>query len=81
MVFHAGTRLGPDGTVYTDGGRVLTVVGLGRDMAEARERVYRNVANIRFEGCYYRKDIALREIDAIKSKPEIKSKGKGKNAK
>ena len=81
MVFHAGTRLGPDGTVYTDGGRVLTVVGLGRDMAEARERVYRNVADIRFEGCYYRKDIALREIDGIKSKPESKSKGKGKNAK
>jgi len=50
-------------------------------MAEARERVYRNVADIRFEGCYYRKDIALREIDGIKSKPESKSKGKGKNAK
>jgi phosphoribosylamine--glycine ligase len=62
LVFHAGTKLGSDGTVHTDGGRVLTVVGLGKDMAEAREKVYRNIGNIHFEGSYYRKDIALREI-------------------
>ena len=68
LVFHAGTKVGSDGTVYTDGGRVLTVVGVGRDMAEAREKVYRNISNIHFEGCYYRKDIALREIDKIESK-------------
>jgi len=69
LVFHAGTKLGNDGIIYTDGGRVLTVVGVGQDMAEAREKVYRNIPNIYFEGCYYRKDIALREIDRIKSKP------------
>jgi phosphoribosylamine--glycine ligase len=68
LVFHAGTKLGNDGVIYTEGGRVLTVVGMGRDMAEAREKVYRNISNIHFEGCYYRKDIALREIDSIKSK-------------
>jgi phosphoribosylamine--glycine ligase len=68
LVFHAGTKLGNDGLIYTDGGRVLTVVGVGQDMAEAREKVYRNISNIHFEGCYYRKDIALREIDRIKSK-------------
>jgi len=62
LVFHAGTKLGNDGIIYTDGGRVLTVVGVGKDMAEARERVYRNIPNIYFERCYYRKDIALREI-------------------
>jgi len=69
LVFHAGTKLGNDGVIYTDGGRVLAVAGVGRDMAEAREKVYRNIPNIYFEGCYYRKDIALREIDKIKSKP------------
>jgi len=69
LVFHAGTKLGNDGIIYTDGGRVLTVVGVGQDMAEAREKVYRSIPNIYFEGCYYRKDIALREIDKIKSKP------------
>ncbi len=67
LVFHAGTKLGNDGLTYTDGGRVLAVVGVGQDMAEAREKVYRNISNIHFEGCYYRKDIALREIDKIES--------------
>jgi phosphoribosylamine--glycine ligase len=67
LVFHAGTKLGNDGVIYTDGGRVLTVVGVGRDMVEAREKVYRNIRNIYFEDCYYRKDIALREIDRIES--------------
>lgn len=69
LVFHAGTKLGNDGIIYTDGGRVLTVVGVGQDMAEARGKVYRNIGNIYFEGCHYRKDIALREIDRIESKP------------
>jgi phosphoribosylamine--glycine ligase len=62
LVFHAGTRLESDGIIYTDGGRVLTVAGIGKDMAEAREKVYGNIPNIHFEGCYYRKDIALREV-------------------
>jgi len=62
LVFHAGTKLGNDGIIYTDGGRVLTVAGMGKDMAEAREKVYRNIHNIYFGGCYYRKDIALREV-------------------
>ena len=69
LVFHAGTKLGNDGIIYTDGGRVLTVVGVGKDMAEAREKVYRNIPNIYFEGCHYRRDIALREVDRINSKP------------
>jgi phosphoribosylamine--glycine ligase len=63
LVFHAGTKLGNDGIIYTDGGRVLTVVGKGKDMAEARKKVYHNIPNIYFKGCYYRRDIALREID------------------
>jgi phosphoribosylamine--glycine ligase len=68
LVFHAGTKLGNDGIIYTDGGRVLTVAGTGKDMAEAREKVYRNIPNIYFEGCYYRKDIALREVKGRNSK-------------
>ena len=62
LVFHAGTKLGNDGIIYADGGRVLTVAGVGKDMVEARKKVYCNIPNIYFEGCYYRKDIALREI-------------------
>jgi phosphoribosylamine--glycine ligase len=40
------------------------VVATGKDLTEAREKVYNNMARIRFEGCQYRRDIA-----------EIKDKG------
>jgi phosphoribosylamine--glycine ligase len=58
LVFHAGTKPGANGEVVTSGGRVLTVTALGRDLAEARKKVYDNISRIRFEGCYFRKDIA-----------------------
>jgi len=58
-VFHAGTQAGENGEVLTNGGRVLTVVALGKTLAEARQRVYDNISRIHFEGCHYRKDIAL----------------------
>jgi phosphoribosylamine--glycine ligase len=57
LVFHAGTKL-ELGQVLTSGGRVLTVVATGKNLAEAREKVYKNIPRIQFEGCHYRKDIA-----------------------
>jgi phosphoribosylamine--glycine ligase len=62
-VFHAGTKLGNDSQIYTDGGRVLTVTATGETMAEARARVYNNLPHIHFDGCYYRRDIAAREVN------------------
>jgi phosphoribosylamine---glycine ligase len=62
VVFHAGTASDPSGYV-TAGGRVLTVVARGDSMLEARERAYRNVGRIRFEGASYRRDLALRELE------------------
>lgn len=60
MVFHAGTRAGTTrGQVLSYGGRVLTVAATGKSIAEAREKVYQNISRINFEGCHYRKDIAL----------------------
>jgi phosphoribosylamine--glycine ligase len=58
VVFHAGTKL-ESGQVLTSGGRVLTVVARGKTLAEAREKVYANIPQIHFDGCHYRKDIAL----------------------
>ena len=59
-VFHAGTKVGAEpGQVLTGGGRVLTVVAMGKTLAEAREKVYANIPRVHFEGCHYRKDIAL----------------------
>ena len=59
VVFHAGTKAGAKGEILTSGGRVLTVMARGKSLAEARERVYANISRIQFEGCHYRKDIAL----------------------
>ena len=61
MVFHAGTK-SKDGAICTDGGRVLTVTAVGRNIAEARERVYHNISRITFSGCHYRRDIGAREV-------------------
>ncbi|MFC1967244.1 phosphoribosylamine--glycine ligase [Chloroflexota bacterium] len=60
MVFHAGSKTGPvPGQVLTGGGRVLSVVARGKTTNEARQRVYDNLPRINFDGCYYRRDIAL----------------------
>jgi len=57
LIFHAGTRREDDGTLVTAGGRILTVAATGRTMAETREKAYRNVERIRFQGMHYRRDI------------------------
>jgi len=56
IVFHGGTKLS-DPMIVTDGGRVLGITALGDTHEEAREKAYRNVARISFEGAQYRKDI------------------------
>lgn len=57
QAFHAGTGQA-SGIWLTSGGRVLTVVAQGDTMADAREKAYRNVDRIHFQGIHYRKDIA-----------------------
>ena len=59
--FHAGTALS-DGKFVTAGGRVLALVGMGRDVPEARARVYANTERVKFEGVHYRRDIGAREV-------------------
>ena len=56
-VFHAGTAADAGRTV-TNGGRVLCVVGLGDDLAAAKQQAYRAVVEIDFPGMQYRRDIA-----------------------
>ncbi len=58
LVFHAGTKL-ESGQVLTSGGRVLTMVATGKNLAEAREKVYKNIPRVHFDGYHFRKDIAL----------------------
>jgi phosphoribosylamine--glycine ligase len=61
QVFHAGTKI-VNNDVVTAGGRVLAVTALGSDLAAARSRAYEAVSLIRFEGCHYRRDIALSSV-------------------
>lgn len=62
-VFHAGTRR-ENGDVVSSGGRVLAVTALGDTVATARDLAYAAVGRIEFEGCYYRRDIALGGVQA-----------------
>ncbi|HPB82701.1 MAG TPA: phosphoribosylamine--glycine ligase [Spirochaetota bacterium] len=61
LVFHAGTK-NDNGTILTSGGRVLNVTAVGNSLVDARERVYREIQKIRFDGAFYRKDIAHRAL-------------------
>lgn len=64
VVFHAGTEL-KNGRLYTKGGRVLNVCAWGKDLKEARERAYKAIEKINFEGMHYRKDIGYRAFMVI----------------
>ena len=63
-VFHCGTKA-DGGEVLTDGGRVLSVTGMGVSLREAVDTAYRAVAAISFEKAFYRKDIAHRAFERI----------------
>ena len=58
-VLHAGTARRDDGEVVSCGGRVLSVVGTGADLPEARAAAYRVMTSIRLPGSHFRTDIGL----------------------
>ena len=59
IVFHSGTKLIGDEYV-TNGGRVIGVVGLGKDLRTALDRAYGRIEHIDFEGMQYRTDIGAK---------------------
>lgn len=59
VVFHSGT-VKKDGKYYTNGGRVLGVTCMGKNLAEAREKAYANVKKISFKDMHYRTDIGVK---------------------
>jgi phosphoribosylamine--glycine ligase len=58
-VLHAGTSRRDDGAIVSSGGRVLSVVGTGRDLVEARDVAYTMMKSIRLPGSHFRSDIGL----------------------
>ncbi len=58
-VLHAGTARRPDGAIVSAGGRVLSVVGTGPGLPEARAAAYRVMSSVRLPGSHFRSDIGL----------------------
>lgn len=58
-VLHAGTARRDDGAIVSSGGRVLSVVGTGADLAAARADAYRVLSSVRLPGSHFRTDIGL----------------------
>ena len=57
FVFHAGTKKGENGQILTNGGRVLGVTAMGKDLKDARRKAYEATGWISFENKYMRTDI------------------------
>ena len=64
LVFQAGTAE-RDGILETSGGRVLSVVGRGKHLGEARTRAYEAIGKITFNGAHHRTDIAATDPERI----------------
>ena len=62
IVFQAGTK-DQNGDIVTSGGRVLGVTALGDDVTKAKERAYKAVDAIAFDGAYCRRDIADKAVE------------------
>jgi len=78
-VLHAGTATGGAGQLVSAGGRVLSVVGAGPDLASARAVAYRAAGAIRMRGGWYRHDIA--EAAAFdQAAPAVRGAGGGGGA-
>jgi len=61
LIFHMGTRE-EKGKLYTDGGRVLIVVGKGKNLEEAKEKAYIDVKKINCSKLFYRDDIGNKDL-------------------
>ena len=68
ILFHAGTKLNPDGSLLTSGGRVIACSSYGSDIDEALKGSFAGAAAINYEGKYFRRDIGadLKSILQIK---------------
>lgn len=55
---HSGTGRDSAGQLVAAGGRVLTIVGSGADLAEARGVAYQAVSRLQLDGAHFRTDIA-----------------------
>ena len=62
MIFHSGTAK-KNNSIVSNGGRVLSVTALGKDIKEAKIRAYKVVNLIDWPDGYFRKDIGWRAVE------------------
>lgn len=62
FVYHAGTKQSEDGEIVTEGGRVLTVVGIADTLQKARDLAYARAEKISFKNAHYRNDIGDKSL-------------------
>jgi phosphoribosylamine--glycine ligase len=62
-VLHAATARHDDGALVSSGGRVLSVVGTGPDLAAARREAYDKIKAIRLPVGHFRSDIGLAAVE------------------
>ncbi len=62
MVFHAGTKKSNSGNIVTNGGRVLGISALGKNIKESIGNAYNAISFVNFENIYYRKDIGEKAL-------------------
>ena len=64
-VYHSGTAIQEDGTLVTNGGRVLGVTATAQDLRSAVEKAYTMVQSVQFDNAFYRHDIGQRALKAL----------------
>ncbi len=64
VIFHSGTRRGPEGNLFTNGGRVFAVTAKAATMDAALGRCYEALEKVRFPGMRFRRDIGKRKWEA-----------------
>ncbi len=67
LLFHAGTKQVENGSIVTNGGRVMGVTGLGANLEEAAKKAYDLCDQVGFESKYLRRDIGAKELNRHKA--------------
>ena len=67
-VYHSGTAIQEDGTLVTNGGRVLGVTATGPRLTNALSHAYEAAEKIHFDKLHKRSDIGLRALKALAEK-------------
>lgn len=75
VVFHAGTKK-KDNKIVTAGGRVLGVTSLGETIEQAIERAYDAVEKIKFDRCFFRRDIGAKALKHLHPAPQTGLRGR-----